>query len=108
MEIKIISTANGEKTINIKFKNVGEGLVATDGGDTVTGFVSGRSATPDPTVIKEMTGKIISPDTVQVVVSGNAKTVNIGYACMANIKKTSVKLVNSYGMPVLAFYLPAT
>ena len=108
VEVKIISTDNGEKTINIKFKNVGEGLVATDGGDTVTGFVSGRSATPDPTAIKEMTGKIISPDTVQVVVPGTAKTVNIGYASMANIKKTSIKLVNSYGMPVLAFYLPAT
>ena len=108
VEVKVVSTENGEKTINIKFKNVGEGLVATDGGDTVTGFLSSRSDTPSPTYIKETTGKIISADTVQIVVPGTAKAVNVGYACMANIKKTSVKLVNSYGMPVLAFYLPAT
>jgi sialate O-acetylesterase len=107
VEIKIVSIENGEKTINVKFKNVGEGLIATDGGDTVTGFASSRAGTPTPASLKEVTGKIISPDTVQLTVSGTAKSVNIGYACMANIKKTSVKLVSSYGMPALAFYLPA-
>ena len=108
VEVKIISTDNSGKIINVKFKNVGEGLTATDGGDTVVGFITGRSQTPTGGSVKELTGKIISPDTVQLTVSGTARNVYVGYACTVHIAKTDVKLVNSYGLPALAFYLPVS
>ncbi|MBQ7698870.1 MAG: hypothetical protein IJT49_00840 [Clostridia bacterium] len=106
-EITVVSSESSKMVINVKFKNVGDGLKTTNGSDTFAGFSYGRSSVPS--AITDVEGKIISEDTVQITVERNKVSTfckYIGYACQAHIAKDTVKIVNSYGMPVLAFYLP--
>ena len=108
-EITVTSQTSSTMVISVKFKNVGEGLKTTDGSDTFTGFSYGRTQRPGTAAITDVEGKIISKDTVQITVEKNKVSTfckYIGYACQAHIAKDNVKLVNSYGLPVLAFYLP--
>lgn len=103
LSITVTGTSGSQKTIEIKFKNTGNGLKTTDGSDTFSGFVSGRTSLPIYNTA-DVTGKIISKDTVRITVASNMKY--IGLACRAHVAKTDAKLVNSYGLPAPAFYLP--
>lgn len=99
-----VARQGDNKVVTVKFKNAGEGLKASNGSDSVGGFVYGRTKQPGNYAITQVSAKIISKDTVQITVP--SKTIYIGCACKVNVPKTDVRLVNSYGLPATAFYLP--
>ena len=100
-KITVVSSTEDQKVIEIKFKNVGDGLRSSGGSDTVTGFAYGRTIQPNS--LTATTGKIISSDTVQLTVS--AKCTYVGYANISHVEKGTAQLYNSYGLPALAFHL---
>ena len=102
-----ISTTDTEKVIEIKFANAGEGLVSLSGTSEASGFVCGKAVHPYSSTCQNVSGEIISADTVRVTVPADA--VYIGYACM-QLTATSddvliPQLYNSHDLPPLAFYL---
>ncbi len=102
VSVKVVSRSNDQKTVEIKFTNVGDGLVSETGGKTFNGCVYGLNS--DCSSVTKVSGKITSKDTVQITVSG--KATYAGYACAAHVADGDVQLINSYGLPALAFYLP--
>ena len=102
VSVKVVSRNNDMKTVEIKFANVGDGLVSQAGGNTFNGCVYGSNSSPKS--VTKVSGKITAKDTVQITVSG--KATYAGYACAAHVADSDVQLLNSYGLPVLAFYLP--
>ena len=107
VEVTTVSSTTSKKVINVRFTNVGTGLTTTDNSTTVTGFTYGRNASPKSNTA--VSAAIISKDTVQITVSRYSVSTYfkyIGYACKNNVPKTDAKLINSYGIPALAFWLP--
>ena len=107
VSVTVVNSSSSSRTINVKFKNVGDGLTTTNNSTTVKGFTYGRNASPKSCTAVSAT--IISNDTVQMTVSRNYVSTYckyIGYACKNNVPKTDAKLINSYGIPALAFWLP--
>ena len=107
VEVTIVSSTTSKRVINVRFTNVGTGLTTTNNSTTVTGFTYGRNASPKSCTAVSAT--IISTDTVQITVNRTSVSTYckyIGYACKNNVPKTDVRLINSYGIPALAFWLP--
>ena len=97
VEIKL---SEDKKTITVKFKNTGDGLVSKSGTEIVNGFYIGNDAK-----LTAAQAEIVSNDTVLVHVPQNAKTDKIAYAFDVVIDEENTQLYNSNGLPALAFML---
>ncbi len=105
-QITKVSSNDGEKTIEIKFINVGEGLISTGGSDSVSGFYCGTNEHPYDYYLTAVTAKIVSKDTVRLTVPASCGY--IGYACTKRVDTNDVlntQLYSSNELPALAFYL---
>lgn len=90
------------KTATVKYKNVGEGLKTVDGSDEVRGF----SAVSANSIGAALTGRIVSPDTVEV--TSQTKLTGIGYNVVTPYYfGDQLNLCNSAGIPAGAFLITA-
>ena len=90
------------KTAVVKFKNVGEGLKTTDGGDTVKGFLGVSNAASIR--LENVTAKITGKDTVEITAGFDLQ--GVAYNAVAeNYFGAEINLANSEGSPAGAFML---
>ena len=99
--VESVTYSKNGKTATIKYKNVGNGLKTTDGGNTVRGF-TGLSA--PHTLGEHLTGTITGKDTV--VVKSDKALAGIAYNAVEwYYFGDEINLCNSAGIPAGAFLL---
>ena len=100
--IESVTYSNGNKTAEIRFTNVGEGLKTTDGGNEVKGFVG--LASKNVLSSKKVTATITGKDTVTL--TADFELAGVAYnAKSENFFGSEITLCSSNGNPAGAFLL---
>ena len=100
--VESVTYSKDGKVATVKYKNVGDGLKTTDGGDTVRGF---RYLTAPHTIGGEAHAKITGRDTVEVEAEFTSLA-GVAYNVITwNYFGDEINLCNSAGIPAGAFLL---
>ena len=99
--VESVTYSKNLKTVTIKYKNVGDGLKTTDGGNTVRGY---NGLTGPHTLGEALTGTITGKDTVEV--KSDSALMGIAYNAITwYYFGDEINLCNSAGIPAGAFLL---
>ena len=103
--LKSASVSEDQKSVEVTFTNVGEGLSTADGGRAVQGVIGLLSSTMGHSVVKPVSAEITAKDTITVRFDTEVKAVAYNYDSEDHYGET-INLCNSFGRPAAAFLTP--
>ena len=103
--LKSATVSEDQKTVEVTFTNVGEGLSTADGGTAVKGVIGLLSSTMGHSIVKPVSAEITAKDRITVRFDTEVKAVAYNYDSEDHYGET-INLCNSFGRPAAAFITP--
>ena len=103
--LKSATVSRDQKTVEVTFTNVGEGLSTADGGSAVKGVIGLLSSTMGHSPVTPVSVEITAKDRITAYFDTEVKAVAYNYDNEDHYGET-INLCNSFGRPAAAFITP--